>query len=197
MKPDNEMYDDKFMKIALYAELTSAKVMANTIYKKLKPKTLIDVGCGPGHFANEFKRLGKDKISVTATDFSKAAEKFINPNVIFILKDLRTPLNLKKKYDITLCLEVIEHIDEKYEEVLCKNLVDLTKKYLIITAALPGQFGLNHVNCKPRDYWITKFADLGLVYNELLTNQMISTWITNHSRMVAFYFIKNFLVFSK
>jgi len=194
---DNEIYDKQFMLSALGAETKSAKIMSETIYSILKPKTFIDVGCGPGHFANEFKKLGKDKISVTATDFSNYSKEFIDPSVKFMLKDLRVPFNLNKKYDVVLCLEVIEHIDKKYEDTLCKNLIDLTKKYLIITAAPPGQFGLNHVNCKPLDYWKTKFIELGLVYDEGLTYKMISIWKNIHRGLVVNYFINNFLVFSK
>ena len=193
---DDELFDEKTMKKVLDAELPSAKTMVNTIYNELEmPKSFLDIGCGPGHFSNEIKRLGKNSVCVTAIDISKQAKKFIEPNINFIQYDLRMHLDLSKKFDVVLCLEVIEHIEEEYENILCESIVRHVGKYLIITVAQPNQRALGHVNLKSLKYWIRKFESFGLIYKNDLSEKWAYNWFTDGD--VQFYFYNNILVFTK
>jgi hypothetical protein len=42
------------------------------------------------------------------------------------------------------------------------------------TAARPGQGGVGHVNCRPRDYWAQKFVEAGLVVDQEATSDSIA-----------------------
>jgi hypothetical protein len=54
----------------------------------------------------------------------------------------------------------MEHIDEKYAKVCIKH-ISKTSGTIFFTAALPGQGGVGHVNCQPKDYWQELFAQNG------------------------------------
>jgi hypothetical protein len=67
------------------------------------------------------------------------------------------------QYDLVICMEVAEHIDQKLEDQVVDRVAAAVGKTLIWTAALPGQGGTGHINCRPREYWAVKLAARGLV----------------------------------
>jgi hypothetical protein len=56
--------------------------------------------------------------------------------------------------DVALSFEVAEHIDPEYASMLVANLTRRLPTRVIMTAAPPGQGGIAHVNCQPKQYWI-------------------------------------------
>jgi hypothetical protein len=74
--------------------------------------------------------------------------------------DLRNKIDYTEKFDVAICFEVLEHIDSEYVDILVKNIAD-SSDIIILTAAPPGQAGLNHINCQPQRYWDEKFEKLG------------------------------------
>jgi len=102
--------------------------------KKVNQKRILDVldvGCGIGQY---FPYL---KGSITGIDFDiknvrRARKSF--PNAKVIHHDLsKLPLPVDKKYDLVICLELIEHIKKKDALRLIKELEKITKGYLLIS----------------------------------------------------------------
>jgi hypothetical protein len=58
--------------------------------------------------------------------------------------------------DLTLCIEVAEHLEEKYLENFLLTICN--GKVIVMTHGVPGQEGYHHVNCQPHDYWIEKVS---------------------------------------
>ena len=85
----------------------------------------------------------------------------VHPNTI--LFDL-TEGFVENKVDFVNCIEVVEHIDEKY----IHNLLDTLSQgnYILITHAIPGQKGHHHVNCQPSEYWIKHLESYGYIFLE-------------------------------
>lgn len=108
--------------------------------------SILDVGSGVGHSAEYFHRKG---IKTVAFDgLSENIEYSLYPTVQWDLQQGA----FKTKVDLVHCMEVVEHIDEKYVQ----NIIDTFKsgRYICMTHALPYQDGYNHVNCQPSEYWI-------------------------------------------
>ncbi len=110
----------------------------NLIYevKKLHGiKTFLDAGCGAGDIACSLIKLG---LTGEGIDFSEKAIEVANQRKKeLLIQDNKIEFNvgdikkLKKKYDLVLSLEVLEHI--KDHEAAFKELVDHSTKYIIIS----------------------------------------------------------------
>ncbi|XP_063589708.1 uncharacterized protein LOC134766710 [Penaeus indicus] len=80
--------------------------------------------------------------------------------------NLADPVDLGRRFDWVMSIEVGEHISAKSEEVFLDNLVKHACKGVVLSWAVPGQGGHNHVNTRPNDYLKSKMADRGLVADD-------------------------------
>ncbi|OGR61530.1 MAG: hypothetical protein A2X34_10630 [Elusimicrobia bacterium GWC2_51_8] len=87
-------------------------------------------------------------------------------------QDLTEPFeNAWGRFDLTLCLEVAEHIPDELSGVFLKNLARFGDT-LLLSAAPPNQGGLHHVNERPKRYWVARLAELGFAYNRRRTGEL-------------------------
>lgn len=99
---------------------------------------VLDLGCGGGLTCEPLARLGAN---VTGIDFvkknidiAKSHAKSSNLKINYIHEDLDT-FTIKKKYDIILMLEVIEHIDD-WEILIAKIKKNLEPKGILILSTI-------------------------------------------------------------
>lgn len=103
---------------------------------KLKIRNLVDVGCGAGELIQTIIQKSKNKLKITGFDISsiiiKNNKKKFN-NIDFSTMNLDKIQKPKKKFDLVICSEVIEHVNNWKVGII--NLSNLTNKngYLIIT----------------------------------------------------------------
>lgn len=123
------------------------------IIKKYSIQSVMDVGSGRGHAAKWFSDQGIKTIAVDGLQ-----DNIINAVYPTVLCDL-TESSYTETVDLVNCIEVVEHIEEKY----INNLLDTicSGRYLFMTHGLPGQEGHHHVNCQPTEYWLKHLADRG------------------------------------
>ncbi len=96
-----------------------------------KDQSVLDVGCGIGQYFPYLK--GK----ITGFDFDKknverAKKKFPEAKV-FHFDLTKRPLPGLKKYDVVICLEVVEHMKKRDALLLIKELEKKTNGYLLIS----------------------------------------------------------------
>lgn len=116
------------------------------IIDKFNVKNVLDVGSGRGYASKWFLDQG---LTVTAID---GLDDNINNSIIPAIKhDLITGPFICKT-DFVNCIEVVEHIEEKYLDNLLTTLCN--GSLLLMTHAVPGQDGWHHVNCQESHYWI-------------------------------------------
>lgn len=123
-----------------------------------KPKSVLDLGCNIGCWLYSFEQYGlTDFIGV---DGDNMIESLLVDRKKFIAHDLTQELNLNRKFDLVLCLEVAEHLDDKFSDIIVDTVVNHSD-IVIWSAATKGQGGFNHVNEQSHEYWIDKFASKG------------------------------------
>jgi len=124
-----------------------------------KAKSLLDVGCGTGTWLKVAQEsgivdvFGVDGIAVTPGNFLVA-------KTLFRQQDLTQSWNLGRRFEVALCLEVAEHLDEPF----AVNLIEALTRHsdtVIFGAACPGQSGQHHVNCQWPAYWQILFNRCG------------------------------------
>lgn len=136
-----------------------------------RPASFADFGCGDGWMVRTARMIGtKPTIGVENGDPPRIDWAKI------VKYDLSTPLHLGRRYDLVVSIEVGEHIPECFADVYVSNLARHTDKWLVFTAAAPGQGGNGHINCQSQEYWRRKLEALDLIYRTDTTEQLRETW---------------------
>ena len=147
-------------------------------------KTMLDIGCGPAGMQKIARELGIGWTGVDG-DPSVAATGVIT-------HDFATGpcLGLESSYDLGWCVEVVEHVDERF----LPNVMSAIRrcKAVVLTYAPPGWPGHHHVNCQPERYWIEQMSTNGFQYDEPLTGVVRSS-----SEMVKSFMRDRGLVFRR
>jgi 2-polyprenyl-3-methyl-5-hydroxy-6-metoxy-1,4-benzoquinol methylase len=172
-------YSNKYYQSINKEEKHQAEMLAKLVNQYYSPSSVVDAGCGTGLYLLPFncKTLGFD-INLHP----------INDKLNLKKLSLTEPLNLEM-FDVCLCLEVLEHIEEEDADMAINNLKMLSDT-LIISAALPNQPGENHINCQPMSYWEEKL----LPYKRNYLNEF---WFTYYLDKVphAHWIIRNLMIF--
>jgi len=116
---------------------------------------VVDLGCGHGQYVEVLNKNNIRAIGFDGNPYTSMFSKFCSQ------KDLTENINLEEKPDWIVCLEVGEHIPEKYENILINNIHKNNKKGVILSWAVEGQGGDGHVNCKNNEYIKQIFINLG------------------------------------
>jgi hypothetical protein len=146
-------------------------------------KTIIDIGCGDGSYVKEFRRKG---FTCDGFDGCPLTEKIPYCGIKDLSKEL--VFITAFKYDLAICLEVGEHIPQKYEQFFIDNIC-ITSDNIILSWAIEGQGGLGHVNCRNNDYIIAEMKKRNFDYDAIATNFLRKNstlpWFKN--TLMAFY----------
>ncbi len=163
---DKSLYNDDFFKWHYDNVHDQCVKVGSELVKELKVGYLLDFGCGIGSYL----RGAFEYCIVMGFELSRVAEKYTPLIVISCITyeyDITKKMNNIFPCDVSLCIEVAEHIDPEGSEMLIKNITNLTEKYCIFTAAPPGQEGTGHINCQPREYWIELFKKYGFELTDM------------------------------
>lgn len=162
-------YSRKFYDAIRPGVQSSAAVVVPMLVERYAPKTVIDVGCGEGWWGYEF---AKHDIDVRGFDGDYIEGHCEIP---FTAVDLSRPGSLTglDGADMVVCLEVAEHLPPERGESFISELCDLAP-VVVFSAAIPGQGGVNHVNCQWQTWWAAKFQDRGRLTSRFLVESLWS-----------------------
>lgn len=149
-------YDTVFFSLVVDDSLRSARVVVPIVMELLSPKSVIDVGCGPGAWLRTFVENGVPVIRGIDGDYVKRDELLIDPQDFFAA-DLNQGFSLDGEYDLAVCIEVAEHLPEPSSFALI-DLLTSAAPAVVFSAAIPGQGGTNHVNEQWLRYWHDLFT---------------------------------------
>ena len=114
---------------------------------KLLPKgikSIADIGCGNGIFVNYIRSRDK-KMRIIGIDRSPSALKYVKTEKV---KGDITNIPLKdREYDLSVALEIIEHLNIKDYEVALKELARISKRYILISVPNSENLKNNFVEC--------------------------------------------------
>ena len=161
--------------------------LASWIKDAIDPKDAIDLGCGPGIYTLALSSFGINCIGI---DIDPRARR---NSAIITTEDLLT-LNGKYQKDLAICLEVAEHIDPRHADKIVENVCKsvLPGGVLLWTAAQPGQGGVGHINCRPKQYWREKFEAAGMIFDVNLYTKCLECCLNG---VHMGWFINNLLCF--
>ncbi|MEQ9219049.1 MAG: class I SAM-dependent methyltransferase [Cyclobacteriaceae bacterium] len=165
-------YNANYFRESIFENDYSA--MAELIAKHYKPAKILEIGCGQGQLS---KALAKSGAQIIAIDGFSEPDFGDYPNISFYQVDLNDIEKthqfidgLEDHFDLTISMEVAEHLDPKVN----KHLVDwLTKKtdHVVFSAGVTGQGGEGHINCQDRDFWYRLITEQGFHLNGFLRSE--------------------------
>lgn len=150
--------DDFFAHLEWSAESSAPRVLP-VVIELLGPRSVVDVGCGLGTWLAAAAALGiEDYVGV---DGYAPAESLQIPVERFVRRDLSEPLQLDRRFDLAISLEVAEHLSPEVADTFVDSLVRLAPAVLF-SAAVPHQSGEQHLNERWPEYWVERFAARGM-----------------------------------
>jgi glycosyltransferase involved in cell wall biosynthesis len=165
-------------------ERPCAARIAEWIVKTLNPKNVLDVGCGPGMYVDEILKCNVPALGIEVSD--QIQKPYVRNKSLF---------DMTETADVVMCLEVAEHIPENKADDIVQKIISATERLLIWSAAIPGQDGIGHINCQPKEYWRDKFIQQGLEYDDECT-QNCRQYISEHPPYMG-WFLNNVQIFRK
>lgn len=150
--------------------LSCAKRLSEIIFKEIKPNSILDVGCGTGNFLKEFQSHGIVDFQGVDGYHLDLNSVYIDPKKVF-QTDLEKPLNLNRKFDLVLCIEVAEHLSKNSANIFVESLAKHADT-IVFSAAIPFQGGQNHINEQWQSYWIDLFSKHGFTVDFSLRNKI-------------------------
>lgn len=133
--------------------------------------SVLDVGCGLGYFCSAFLSAGVPE--VYGVDGSWVPDSMLRfPRHCFVQHDLEKPLDLGRRFDIVISLEVAEHINAKAADVFVRSLAAHADR-IVFSAAFPGQGGQNHLNEQWSEYWLILFKQCGYLPVDILRSRLL------------------------
>jgi len=167
----------------------AAREVVPFLIELFKPKSVIDIGCGTGSWLSIFENCGI--VDYCGIDASYVNKKILEiPQENFISADLENKINVEKKYDLLLCLEVAEHLTFQRSESFVCDLVNISDT-IIFSAAIPHQTGQNHINEQYPEFWVKIFNKFNYECFDLLRPII---WNNND---VDWWYRQNILIFKK
>jgi SAM-dependent methyltransferase len=140
----------------------SAEVILKILLKVLPVSSILDVGCGHGDWLRVALDLGTQEIAGCDGPWIDGNALFI-PRESYRCVNLQMPLRLERRFDLTICLEVAEHLSETYALTIVKSLAHHSD-VVFFGAAIPYQGGYRHVNEQWPSWWSKHFAEQGFLH---------------------------------
>mgnify|MGYP006284759979 FL=1 len=133
--------------------------IADLVTSHVRPDSVVDLGCGLGFFLAAMGARGATHLRGVDADWIEGLTLEVARDVC-VLHDLAQPYQEARRYDLAACLEVAEHLPPERGPGLVADLARLSDRVLF-SAAVPGQGGRGHINCRWQSYWAGLFADAG------------------------------------
>lgn len=152
-------YDRGFFEARLGGSRSSAEVIVPIVLGLVDCRSVVDVGCGTGEWLAEFRRAGvQDVLGVDGDYVDRRLLKI--PGDRFLAADLACPLDLRRRFDLVVSLEVAEHLAAEVAETFVTSLTTLGD-VVLFSAAVPHQGGTHHVNERWQGFWASLFEARG------------------------------------
>jgi len=156
-------YSKNFYSNIESSAFSSAKVIVPIVSDLIKPRSVVDFGCGTGIWLSIFKENSVEKILGLDGNWVEKISKKIDDEE-FIVADLSQPDSIMDigRFDLVICLEVAEHLPVEVSGKLIEKLTD-SGNVVLFSAAVPYQGGVNHINEQWPEYWSSLFRQRGYV----------------------------------
>jgi glycosyltransferase involved in cell wall biosynthesis len=154
--------------------------IAQSIVTEIGPKTVLDAGCAWGFLVEGLRDVGVEAYGVDLSDFAiSRVRSDLSP--FCWVGSLTEPL--PRRYDLIVCIEVLEHMTAADGEKSIANLCATTDDILLSSTPFDYQEA-THFNVQPIEYWAERFAVHGFVRDVDFDASFITPWAIRFRRTI-------------
>ncbi len=154
-------YNDDFFGRVTDGALESARVVAPIVIDLVRAHSVVDFGCGLGAWTRAFRDAGLETVLGLDGAYVDRSKLLISTDE-FREANLEKPVELGRRFDLAMCLEVAEHLPTRASRTLVRTLAEAAP-VVLFAAAVPGQGGTHHVNEQWPEFWDRAFAGPGFL----------------------------------
>lgn len=183
--PDSQMYDAYYFATGCgrpYQRdeewLRFFDQIANRIVSDVQPATVLDAGCAWGFLV---EALHKRNVEAYGIDISEYAIQNVHPDVQPYCRVGSVVEPFPQKYDLIVCIEVLEHLHQAQAEQAVINLCQHSPD--ILFSSTPFDYKeATHFNVQPPEYWAEQFARQGFYRDVDFDASFITSWAVRFRR---------------
>jgi len=170
----DEVYDaDYFEQFVEPTMAQSCDAIARTIVEEYDPAVVVDVGCGTGLLLRSLKAAG---VTVLGLENAEAAISVCRRRGIAVEKlDIERETGRGWRADVAVSTEVAEHLPPSCADRFVDLLTSISEN-VVLSAAVPGSGGTDHVNEQPNDYWVRRMRARGYHFDRRRSEQWRQRW---------------------
>lgn len=158
----NQPYSTEFFGNHRSNSARSAQHTVPVVLDLVRPKTVLDLGCGIGTWVASYLNAEVDAYGVDG-DYVEQDQLMI-PRDRFAARDLTVPFELPsswpERFDLVTSLEVAEHLPPDAADAFVDTVIRFSR-VVLFSAAIPHQGGTHHVNEQWQTYWAQRFGERG------------------------------------
>ena len=158
------------------------------VIEKARPGSVVDFGCGAGYWLKVAVDNGITDVCGLDGEYVARSGTLVIDENCFVPSDLSGKVDLRRKFDLAISVEVAEHIPTEYAETFVDNLCRHSD-VILFSAAIQGQGGMHHVNEKPLSYWCGLFLCQGYDLLDCLRGKY---W---HEKNLPYWYRQNIVLF--
>lgn len=152
--------------------------IADHIKADISPARVLDAGCAMGLLVEALVERGMDAHGIDISDYAIGQAPAAIADRVRV-GSLTTPLD--GRYDLIVCIEVLEHMPADEARVALANLCAHSDD--IIFSSSPTDFAeTTHVNVQPPEAWAEAFARHGLLRDLDYDASYITPWAARYRR---------------
>jgi 2-polyprenyl-3-methyl-5-hydroxy-6-metoxy-1,4-benzoquinol methylase len=146
--------------------------IADRIVRDIQPGTVLDAGCAMGFLVEALRDRGVDSFGVDISEYVlQNVRQDIQPYCW--LGTVTDPF--PQKYDLIVCIEVLEHLPRREAEQAVANLCRHTDDILFCSTPFDYK-EVTHFNVQPPEYWAELFAQQGFFRDVDFDASFILPW---------------------
>jgi hypothetical protein len=185
-------YSEAFYTHQIKSSFLAAIEYALILETYYQPTSVIDFGCGRGSWLKAFGQVFRIH-DLTGVDGEwNSGRKLIDDSISFIPLNLSSEklLPKEKKYDLSMSLEVAEHLPFDCSRNFIELLTSCSDT-VIFGAAITLQGGINHINEQFPSYWAKLFMSVDYYPFDIFREKL---W---HKSNIPFWYKQNTFLYLK
>ncbi len=154
------VYNQQFFDGQVDESHRAASLILPFIFETINPKSILDYGCGTGSWAAVAKQIGANRVLGIDGPWVNKDMLKIHPDEFVAVDSEIDAFPDVGEFDLAISMEVLEHLNDRTAKAAL-DFLSQRSKYILLSVAIPGQGGTNHINEQWQSYYARYLGERG------------------------------------